>query len=290
MKYIFHMITALYLFGCSQAANINLDEGKPQVVLNSILDATKDTIWAELSWSKPITSNFELEAIDNATILLSANNEIVDTFSHFNKDRYFLNFTPCAADEYKITAIVENDTIWGTTRIPPLPKVTIEALGTYCRYYIAHIETNTDENFTYWISASLLTYKKDILIRREFINGLKANQILLDDFNRTADAFCSLSFDYSYYLRILNTVEPQFDTIRFATGSGSSNERGEIVVFAADTHYDRFIKSSILGEYVESVTSEMPLYSSLVVNYSNIHGGLGLLGSINSITQVFKYD
>jgi hypothetical protein len=290
MKYIFLSYAGLLLFSCSQSVELKLDEGKQQVVLNSVLDATKDTVWAELSWSQPIIDSFEMKVIENATVFLSENGTITDTFSYFSEGRYFLNYSPCTYNEYTVTAVVGTDTVSGLTRIPPNPTVSIENLRTWCGHFLAHIKTNTDDNFAYWIASSHLTYEGDSLVKRTLDIGVHANGYLLDDFSRTADVFCSLPYDYSFYLRILNTKEEQNDTIRFAIGSINKNEEAEIVVFAADIHYDRFIKSSILGSYAESVASQFPLYSGSVVYYSNVQGGLGLVGSMNSKTQLFSYE
>jgi hypothetical protein len=287
---LFLITIGLFAVSCSQSVELQIDEGKQQVVLNSVLDATKDTIWAELSWSQPITDSFEMKVIENATVFLSANGAITDTFSYFSDGRYFLNFTPCTYDEYMVTAIVGTDTVYGSTRIPPAPSVSIENLKTSCGHYLAHIKTNTDDNFAYWIASSKLEYKGDTLLERRNNYGVHANGYLLDDFNRTADAICSLSYDYGYYLRILNTPKVENDTICFAIGSINNNEKAEIVVFATDTHYDRFIKSSILGKNGEWVASQAPLYSGSVIYYSNVHGGLGLVGSMNSKTQLFSYE
>jgi hypothetical protein len=290
MKYIFQLFSVCFFISCSHSVEIMLDEGKQQVVLNSVLDPTKDTIWAELSWSQPITDSFEMEVIENATVSLSANGTFIDTFSFFNGGRYFLNYSPCANDVYTVTAFVGTDTLFGSTRIPTAPYVSIENLRTGCGHYLAHIKTNTDDNFAYWIASSHLTFTGDILVKRTLNIGVYANGYLLDDFNRTADVFCSLPYDYSYYLRILNTEEEQNDTIRFAIGSINNNEKAEIVVLAADIHYDRFIKSSILGANAEEVASQLPLYSGAVIYYSNVQGGLGLVGSMNSKTQLFSYE
>jgi|GEM_PF-1931756 len=287
---LFLITIGLFAVSCSQSVELQIDEGKQQVVLNSVLDATKDTIWAELSWSQPITDSFEMKVIENATIFLSANGAITDTFSYFSNGQYFLNYTPCPFDEYMVTAIVGTDTLNGSTRIPPIPTVSIESLKTPCGEYLAHIKTNTDDNFAYWIASYHLTYEGDILVEKTFNFGLHANGYLLDDFNRVADVFCSLPYSYSYYLRILNTKEEQYDTIRFAIGSINNNEKAEIVVFATDTHYERFIRTSILGENAEWIASQYPLYSGSVVYYSNVKGGLGLVGSMNSKTQLFSYE
>jgi len=288
---LFLITIGLFAVSCSQSVELQIDEGKQQVVLNSILDATKDTIWAELSWSQPITDSFEMKVIENATVFLSANGAITDTFSYLSDGRYFLNYTPCTYDEYTVTAIVGTDTLNGSTRIPPIPTVSIESLKTPCGEYLAHIKTNTDDNFAYWIASSELEYKGDTLLERRSNYGVHANGYLLDDFSRIADVICSLSYDYGYYLRILNTPKVENDTIRFATSNTIyKNEKAEIVVFATDTHYDRFIKSSILGENAEWVASQAPLYSGSVVYYSNVKGGLGLVGSMNSKTQLFSYE
>jgi hypothetical protein len=280
----------IVVISCSQTVELQIDEGKQQVVLNSILDATKDTIWVEVSWSKPITDSFEMDVIENAKVLLSANGAIADTFSYFRNGLYFLNYSPCEYDEYLITAIVGTDTLTGSTRIPPIPTVSIESLKTQCGQYLAHVKTNTDDNFAYWIASSHLTYEGDRIVKRIFDYGLHANGYLLDDFSRIADVVCSLSYDYGYYLRIINTPKIEYDTIRFASGGIYKDQKAEIVVFATDCHYDRFIKSSILGENAEWVASQAPLYPGSIVYYSNVKGGLGLVGSINSKTQLFSYE
>jgi hypothetical protein len=278
------------LFSCSKTANIIIEEGDQQIVFNSILDATKDTIWVELSRSQPITKKFTRTAIENGTVYLMQNNVLIDTFSYSKDGNYYDIRTPIAFEEYTIIAIAGFDTLSASTIVPPIPNIEIEAMNTPCNHYVANITTNTNENFYYWISSSKVVTEDNGTTREIFDYGIYAEGFLFDDFNRSSDSFCSMPFFYEYYLRILNGEKSRRDTVRFTTGSLMQNEIAEIKLFATDINYDRFIRSSILGAWAESIASETPLSSNPVIYYSNIKGGIGLVGSINSKTQYFHYE
>jgi hypothetical protein len=287
MKIYLVLIVLVLFYCCTEPVNIDIEEGESHIVINSILDAGNDSIYVELSWSQPITSIFEKIEIDDAVVSLSNEKGLIGYFEHVECGKYAINHCPEVYGQYTLTAIVGGaDTVSGITIIPPAPDYSVAFFDGECRYYSLDFIANNNENYTYWVSAIEIGHVK----KTEWHNSMEmislyANSILIDDFEVTQGTpYCDFINDHGCYMRIRNTIDKKEENIQFYAKRYQRGLIIDVLVFAADINYDRFMKSFII--YNSNSYSSDPSYvlidANPVVTYSNVSGGIGLVGSINS--------
>lgn len=289
MKILLVFFALVVFTACTHSVDIDIETGNRQIVLNSILDAKNDTIWVELTWSKPITESYEDEVIDNATIVLEQNDDSLGIFRYAGNGKYYFIETPCENDSYKIIVNVAGHITWGQAFVPPAPLAIIELQDRVCGLYEILLNSYSSNDYTLWISASSIL-ERDGIEFKDICKGLAADNILYDDFNRFSSAsFCSFVYEYDYFIRILETPAANNNSLEFAIGTLSRNEKHEITVFAVDENLDKYIKYSILARNAEMFMEESPINTDLVLSFSNVQGGVGLVGSINKTTSIFTH-
>ena len=262
------------LFSCEKDVVFNFNHS-PKLCFNCILNPDS-TVKARLTVSRNIENNIVFDAVDNASIILYENESNLGEMVSTGNGDYFLNYSPKTGNTYKIKVLANkyND-IEATTIIPEKPDVT---------YLIDSLEYSEQGEF-YWVHCNFIIHDKTgpnnyWLYGKRTINNVTytgggyndINAPFVDDFNREIDTYAKYGFVYNYYVRIsdegFDGEDLSFNTTR---------RKGFYINFvAADTHYDKYIKSSVTARINNE--SELPFREPIQI-YSNINNGVGIFGS-----------
>jgi len=123
MKRILFLFISLAFLSCEKEADVALPSTKPKLVLFAFLSNENAQQTAHVSWSAPVIGGSqELKFEENARVyLISETGERVD-FIYNRIVRFYV--TPLSAiaiepgKSYTVYAVVNNDSVWGTTRVP----------------------------------------------------------------------------------------------------------------------------------------------------------------------------
>ena len=274
-------------FGCIQNVNLNLDKKEPGIVLNCFLNTEKDTITARLTKTRSIESGYAFESISNAEITLFEEGDIIGGFSWVDSSEYILAYTVKAGKTYRIEVNAEKRNVWAETTIPSQVEASIDYADPEFpspHYRITMTDSKEEENY-YWVSA--IGYRGAEGNRFKDIAGLLySNFEYADDFNRNLYQDGYFRFEYSYYLRFTDFELPgnNVDLIVYPQSIGYPLE---VFLLSTDYHLDKYMKSSILLQQMETDAEEMPIIYAPFPSYSNIHGGTGIFGSMTSVSKQF---
>jgi hypothetical protein len=292
MKPILFIFTLLFFASCVSEVDFSLPSPEKLVALNCILNPHADTVVAWVSCTKPVLSPLEFEAVKNARVNLFEEGKLVGEFKKSDSTAFILPFSVHPGKNYKIEVLNDEKTVWAETRVPKDISADFEAIknNKYSFDYKVLFKDNPGEENYYWISAKGFTMTSKPYY--EIADLLFSNYDLADDFNRTVDQFKGYMYDYSYYIRISDSVLPSDSvTVQFNPG-GMNIQNGpqEVFVLSVDYHLDKYMKSSLLMEENDWYADDTPIIYSPFPVYSNIHGGTGIFGSFNSVSKQFSKD
>ena len=278
----------IVLFNCIQDAEIHENNDNPEVVLNCILNPDKDSVIIHLTYSKPIQSTTQFEAIRRSTsILLFDENENIGDFVWTDSCTYVLPHSVKPGIKYRIEANVKEKTIWAETTIPKTVDATIEnADPEYYSYsYLISLKDDREDDNYYWISAT--GYEGVEEDRKKNIACLLySNFEYADGFNQYIYQNGAYKFEYEYYIRFTNIELPDGKAEVIFYPQCISYPK-EVFLLSVDYHLDKYMKSSLLMSNINYYAEEAPIAYSPFPVYSNINGGTGIFGSLNSVSKVF---
>lgn len=298
---IINWIAALALIlvvfsACIRDVELSLNSQDREYVLNCILSTAQDTVVARLTKTKDITSDESFEEINDAEIVLFENDKEAGHFTYSDSGAYFLVYNPKPGMKYRLEAETGNEQIWGETTVPKETDANIEKRTSSIQGYQVSFEDNKDEDNFYWVSATGYEQMLDTTYKDTFVFYTLKNiaGIILsdfeyaDDFNRYINNDGIYKFEYDYYIRFSDSQLPDsIIQVRFRPMTGTSPE---IFFLSTDYHLDKYMKSSLLLERMDLYAEDMPIIYSPQPVYSNIHGGTGIFGSYNSVSQKFSKD
>lgn len=264
---------------------------QPQVVVNAILVVDADSTDLQLSLSKPVGDTAPWTCVPGSRISLFENGVLISETYAATSIWSVLRHPPIKpATTYRIEADVPGyGKVWGETRTPQRVedgKIDIQRREEEWKPYklTACWRDHAGERNSYWLGASHSQYAynwQDTLpdtTRLENSMLLYTNSSLPDPFNRVLDEGEEISVCYEYYIRIEDSgLDGQQLYIPFhVTGHGY-----KFVVFllSTDEHYDAWLKSSIQNKENSDMMEDLPLIYQPAYTYSNIHGGVGIVGS-----------
>ena len=283
------------LSGCIRDVELDLKNTKQEYVLNCILNTRKDTITAGFTKTEFINSSSKsFELVKNAEIVLFENDKSVGSFSFSDSGTYYLPYNPKPETKYRLEANIGNKKIWGETTVPKTVEAVIEELASFIDGYQISFKDNRDEDNFYWIAAAGYeqmpdTTQKDttVFYAQKNIAGIIFSSFeYADDFNRYIGEHGNYKFEYDYYIRFSDSPLPDgVIRIKFRPMVGSSPE---VFFLSTDYHLDKYMKSSLLTERMETYAEDMPFIYAPFPIYSNIHGGTGIFGSFTSVSKEFS--
>lgn len=284
------LLLPLVMWGCISEVTFGDVFEASEVALNCILDTRKDTVFVQLSYSKPIQSIELFDPIKDAQIQLFEGKTKMGAFVWLeNKAVYALPLSVSPGKMYKIEAITGNNKVWAETTVPKAINATIEneSSGLY-NYYSFRIllNDNTEEVNYYWISATGFegiegNRSKNIAC------ALYSNFEYADDFNQTIYQNGNYKFEYEYYIRFTdNEISKDLTEVIFYPQCIDNPK--EVFLISADYNLDKYMKSSLLLQSMDLYAEDMPIIYAPFPMYSNINGGTGIFGSYNSVSDKFE--
>lgn len=285
-RYKILLLGVIVLLGCIRDVTIDETGTSRELVLNGILDASKDTITVYLSWSQSVQGNRPFESEKQARIRLFERGQLIGEFNWKDSSIYTLPFSVKPGSTYKIEALADGKTIWGETTVPQSLNAVIEAAhpGNAADFLISMNDNPAEKNF-YWITAT--GYEGLEEDRKKNIACLICSNFeYADDFNRYISENGVFKFEYDYYLRFPDNQlsEERFQLLFRPQCVGRPLE---VFLFSVDYHLDKYMKSSLLRERMDTYATDMPIIYVPFPVYSNIHGGTGILGSFSSVSKEF---
>lgn len=284
-KSILILLCSNVLFACIQDVIINESPENREMVLNCILNTQKDTVFVQLSYSKPIQEIVEFEPIVDAEIQLFEDGKKIGDFLWVDSSAYSLPFTVLPGKKYRIEAKKGNNKVWAETSVPSIADATIDKSTFANGSYMIRLNLNSDIQNFYWISA--MGYEGSADNQQKNITcELYSNFEYADDFNRRIYENGIYKFEYVHYIRFTENelTTNQTELIFYPL---CINSPIEVFLLSVDYHLDKYMKSSLLLNDMDMYAQDMPIIYSPFPMYSNIHGGTGIFGSYSSVSKVF---
>lgn len=281
------LLALFVFFSCIQDVTINNTNESPEIVLNCFLDTSKDTVTVNLSYSKPIQSTEKFEAITTASIRLFEEGKNIGVFIWADSSAYKMPVKVKPGKTYQIEAEVGGKTAWAETTVPITTDATIEKANSdsYLNSYLISLKDNNEESNFYWISAT--GYEGIEENRTKNIACLLySNFEYADDFNQTIYQNGNFKFEYEFYIRVTNNELPD-NKVEVIFSPQCISRPIEVFLLSVDYHLDKYMKSSLILHDMDLYAEDMPIIYSPFPGYSNINGGTGIFGSLNSVSKVF---
>jgi len=270
-KYNIHILlifAILFLQSCKKVINLNVEEKEKKIVLNSILQ-NDEKIVLNLTKSKSIIDDTDLEYIDNATIVLTENGTPITSKNYTGNGSYTFNHIAKKGNTYKIEISNGNlQTIKAETSIlnPNLFDI-IDTSST--KYY--------DENY--------------LSIKMKILNTDENSYYFLECLNENGDNIYTESMDlkveenyWGEYLLFNNLISGggdidfQFITPKYYYDDMGSNGSTNSTIYIILHRVDKALYNYELSIYLQNSTSEDPFAEAVQV-YNNIENGFGIFGS-----------
>ncbi len=268
------------LLSCERSTEVVLDFEEPQLTLNCIIDATNDSISATLSLTRPIISSEPFQKINDAIVELYEDKHIVGQFILVDSGLYVIYYNVFPGKEYEIIASVDDETVKGKTLIPDvIPFDLLRIDNEYDDFKLTF--NNKDINNAYvWINVLSTYYFVADTLKKEHRDVIYSGSTCIDPFNREMDTYKQYAYLYNSYLFLAEYGNQfQIDVFFGLRGNARSNE---IIVNIFDYHLSTYVKSSMIASDAERVKGKSPFYIDPASVYSNIDGGIGIVGSMNS--------
>lgn len=273
------------LNSCQQVIEIR-DDSEPLLVVNGLLEAGSDSTLITVSLTRPAASSSPWRYVENAEVSLYKDDNVFLSTAHaVGTGQYLFRDTIEAGTNYKVVvASKTHGTAWGETRVPSSLEETGISLSD--EFVDVQWRDNAQEKNYYWIGALRPydyhspkgSYCIDTLVP---IPVLYSTTPLADPFNRVMDGGdWEINTTYDYYIRI--------------DDDGLAGELLEVEIWvrrkpnlkvfllSADPHLDRYLKSSVINYTFHEAVIDFPLFYEPAYTYSNITGGVGLIGSYTS--------
>lgn len=284
---LFYLAIVFALNGCIQDVDVNFADKDQTYVLNGILDTSQETVTVWLTKSRPLASDIAFELVEDAQISLLENDQKVGEFTRSDSSAYLLNYRPQPEKSYRVEAHVDEELVWAETTVPSSPVANIRvAQSGYINFYQIQLSDSKEETNFYWVSA--IGYEgSEEAGNRNIACAVYSSFVYADDFNQTHGDISMYGWEHEYYMRF-NDHEIQGKTVDINFMPQCINRPITIFILSVDTSLDKYMKSSLLQKNREDLSGEIPIAYSPFPIYSNIHGGTGIFGSVNSASKVFR--
>ncbi len=284
------MMTSI-LTGCIRNIDIPYPDYKPQKVLIGTLEPNKP-ISIRLSNTLPVTSiDTVYPPITNAKVLCYEDGILLGELSHQKDGIYTLEKTPKSKSIYKIQASVDSETITATDTMPSPINFSVELT----KDNLQNINYNPDfkleiqrESKSYnWFSITYYRSRQSIL--GLFSQPFDSESIYLDTFNASKSPNGKTSHGFNI------RVKPDYKgkiTIEGVPVNQFAKDSSLYVQFLDVSYsYDRYLKTAIVAWENRVSNNEgglnNPFYEPITI-YSNVTGGIGILGSVQTRLVVVK--
>lgn len=274
----------LIINSCTKPIEVLLDFGEPQLVMNSIIDATHDSIGVTLSMSRSIISSDLFQKVDDATVELYEDEQLIGQLAFIDSGVYVLNYRPIAGKEYEIRALYNSKIAKAKTIIPEAITFKLEKINEDYDDFKLTLENKDLDGANIWISVlSTFLFSGDSL-KKTPRRVIYSSSACIDPFNSDIDTYRQYAYMYWNYLLLVGYKKQDVVEIYFGL-DGNITRSNEIIVNVFDDHLSSYVKSSIMASDVDRTKGKMPFYIDPVEVYTNVEDGIGIVGSINSNSQ-----
>ena len=289
IRFLFYLVVVLGLNSCIQDVNVDFNNTDQTYVLNGILRAGQDTVTVWLTKSRPLASDTAFDAVENAHITLFEEDQKIGDFIRTDSSAYLLDYQPQAHKTYRIEVHVGDQLLWAETTVPSTPLANIQvAQSGYVYFYQIQLSDPADETNYYWVSASGYEGSREAPTKN-ITCSVFSSFVYADDFNQSNADIGIYGLEYEYYMRF-SDHEIQGKTVDVNFEPACIGYPKTVFILSVDSNLDKYMKSSLLQKQQADFSGEMPIAYSASPIYSNIHGGTGIFGSVNSASKVFTYN
>jgi hypothetical protein len=289
------------LTACVIDADLELPDAKSSLVLNGILHPDS-IVSVSLSLSSPLSSASAYQPVTNGEVFLYVDQGAAIRLDHQGDGRYTTTVKPLSGHHYRVTAFVPGFEILNaddTVPLPPVYTTCYEKIDRPRADVGVNIKIEEMTDVVVWLDLISSDYnfvagKLDTtnLVRTKF-TYINSNSPVLDNFNSTFDQENG-SNQFVYYLR----VDPAFNDPFVTITGGATNQTSRLFrysdiskpikdesliinVLATSSHYDKYLKSTIL-DFINTEFEGTPSpFSGPVKIYSNVKNGTGIFAALN---------
>lgn len=277
--YLFLILTGLFCFSCEKEVVLDIQH-TPALCVVSLL-SPDSTIKARVTLSRALPDTGKITTVSNARVTISENGQHKWILNHAGNGYYTINEKPLPGKNYSISVEAPGfDPVSGKTTVPLKPEIShfysdttifFESRKWYLFSVNIRINDKPGKN-TYWF---FMPYTDNIYKGTSIMNIQM--QPYFDNFTRFNDVEARYGYVYEHYLRIADTGydgKPLF--INATTRTNAWN-----VLFAADEHFDKYMKSTLKLGMVDDI-EDWPFRTSVQI-HSNIENGWGIFGAISMV-------
>ena len=261
MKKILYLFVFLAFLSCEKEADVPLPSTKPKLVLFSFLSNENLQQTAYVSISSPVIGNYqEPRTITDARVYLLSESGVRVDFEYYWSGGFYVtspfsSYTLEPGKSYTVFAVVNNDSVWGTTTIPKTP-------GNFSEYTISKIPS-PDE----WAQKRRITCKWADIPGQENYYRITLDPKLdfpTDGFEEFYNGF------FSDRLQDGKTMANSFEITLYNPEPNAA--KYSLNLLSSDLPYYEYHRRRV--NYV----GEDP-FSEPAPIYNNVKGGLGVVGS-----------
>ncbi len=290
MRYFLFFLCFLQV-SCVGEVDFSLSEQEKLITINCLLNPGKDTVKAQITYSKLITDKNNFGSVKDISVSLFEEGELIGNFSKVDSTHFNCAYQVKSGKKYRIETSTGTKKVWAETRVPVNFEAGFTAIKDYVESfdYIVSIIRNQTEESIYWISAKGFSWYNGKPFY-DIASSLYSDCSFADDFNRLTEQGYGYKYIYEYYIRLNSKETPSdiFDVKFHPSGIYINNGYQEVFVLSVDYHLDKYMKSSILLEENDMYAEDVPIVYAPFPMYSNINGGTGIFGSFNSVSQKFE--
>ncbi len=299
-KYLIIFIGLVFLYGCVVDVDLELPL-ENSIVLNGLI-VPGDTISVSLHRSGVSTDTAGFEIITDARVTLFENDEALGSLHYQGNGIYRAGNVAKELTVYKVVIETpEGEEAWAETFTPEADfnaNITTlnetDSILSHRPFYLTFTDNPDCKNF-YWICIFISMYEINtytILSYRNLQYILYSSLAYADPFNVTynyegSGEYC---FEHERFI-LLDDNNFNGETITFDFwNSYDSWKQDSILVYNTDEHYSNYIKSKLIsekgGEYIADDMPPLNYVPSFL--YSNVHNGMGILGSCTHYVKVYN--
>jgi hypothetical protein len=279
LNYLVFIMIGLLFISCEKEVILDFRH-TPSLCVVCVL-SPDSTIKARVTLSRALPDTGKVATVGNARVTISENGQHKWNLNHIGDGYYTINEKPLAGNNYSIS--VESpgyNAISGKTLVPFKPEFLYSLSDTtdywdLRDWYFFSLNLNIidrqGKDFYWFYQPEVHNIYKGTLVMNIQM------QPYFDNFTRFNDVEKRYGYVYEHYLRITDTG---FDGKPLSINA-TTHTNGWNVLFAADEHFDKYMKSTLKLGMVDDI-EDWPFRTSVQI-HSNIENGWGIFGAISVV-------
>ena len=279
IKLIASLIIGVYftfqITSCRREVELSFSH-EPKLCFNCILNPDS-IIKADLSLSQAIGVAENFVPVSGAKIELFENNSSYGILNDNGKGNYSLKYRPLYGAEYRIR--IEKDGYQANeamTKVPNKTKIEVNTIITEPKEQLYRKTVkiyDTKGKNQYWLYA--YSSYKDMRHNSTLYENIY--EPFFDDFNKKQETESKFGFIYYYMVRFSDELyDGEVLQVKWPELKRSTNYIEVEKYMEVDTHYDKYLKTSIQALMLKD--EEIPMSEPIQI-YTNVSNGYGIFGS-----------